>query len=188
MRGKRPPCLVALGDSLTEGWGLTPAQAWPSLVQHQLAAEGLPLRVVNHGVSGDTTLDGLARLGYVLDEVPGAVTVQFGANDLMQNLSPDLVERNLDTIFIWLAEAGIRAALLGVQTLLLRESEEGPAFVRVFEQAAARHRVAYEPCILKDVLGRRELLLPDGVHPNPKGMAVMTRALLPLVRDLAAGI
>ncbi len=183
-----PLRLVALGDSLTEGWGLSPGQAWPALVEGLLAARGLKLRIKNHGISGDTTLDGVARLGYVLDESPQAVLVQFGANDLMQGLPVDLVERNLETILTRLAEAGIRAMLLGVQTLLDREPGAGPLLARTFEEAAARHQVFLAPCILNDVLGRPELLLPDGVHPNARGMAVMAQGLAPLVAELVAGL
>lgn len=180
---------AALGDSLTEGWGLLPSQAWPAILEKRLASSGRQVRISNHGVSGDTTLDGLARLGYVLDEKPKAVVVQFGTNDIFQGLSPDIVARNLDTILSRLGERSIRAMLVGARNLPSLSADEIQAMGRVFEEAARAHQALFTPCILKGVTGDPELCLPDGVHPNPAGQERMADTLEPellrLVEDLA---
>lgn len=179
--------LAALGDSLTEGWGLSPARAWPARAESLLKARGLAVKILNHGISGDTSLDGVARLGYVLDDRPAGCVVQFGANDLMQGLPLDLLERNLDTILTRLAEHGVRALLAGTRVLVPLDPEPAREYADLFVRVAGRHGVAHYPCMLEGVLGHPGLVQADGVHPTDRGMEEIAVRLLPLLEALVRG-
>jgi len=178
--------ILVLGDSLSAGYGLPAAEAFPAQLEQALRRSGQAVRVINAGVSGDTTAGGLARLDWALAERPQLVIVQLGANDALRGLDPEQARANLDAILTRLQREGAQVLLAGMRA----PRNLGPAyytkFDRIYGDLARKHRVALDPFFLEGVALRPELNQADGLHPNAKGVAVVVRRLLPQVRALLA--
>lgn len=179
-----PVRILALGDSLTAGYGLPPDAAFPAVLQRALAAEGLDAVVVNAGVSGDTSAGGRARLAWALGDGAHIAIVELGANDALRGLDPGAMEANLDVILSELRRRGVAVLLAGMKA----PRNLDPAYVRqfdaVFPRLARRHGAAFYPFFLEGVAGVPQRTLPDGIHPNREGVEEIVRRILPLVRDL----
>lgn len=179
------PKVVFLGDSLTAGMGLPADQAWPAAVGASLRAAGHPITVVNAGVSGDTTADGLARLDWLLSQKPEVLVVCLGANDMLRGMPPAEAEKNLRSIVQKGQAAGARVLLGGMRA----NPTLGPDYVKEFEgiypRLAAELGVPLVPFILEGVAGDPALVQPDGLHPTAAGQArvaaLMYSQLEPLV-------
>ncbi|HET7340321.1 MAG TPA: arylesterase [Methylomirabilota bacterium] len=177
--------IVTLGDSLTAGLGVAADEAYPALLQARLQREGLPYRVVNAGVSGDTTAGGRRRLDWVLRAHPEIVIVALGANDGLRGLPVPAMRDNLVAIVERLRGAGVRVLLAGMRL----PPNYGAAYTREFADAfaavARRTSVAFLPFLLAGVAGEPALNQPDGIHPNAAGQRVVAdtlwRALQPLL-------
>jgi len=180
------PLVVFLGDSLTAGYGLPEADAYPALIEAALAAEGRPVRVVNAGVSGDTSAGGLARLDWVLRLEPDVVVVELGPNDGLRGLPLEATEANLRRIVERGRAAGARVLLAG----MLIPPNYGPDYAGRF--AAIYPRLAEEldaplvPFLLEGVGGEPDLNLADGIHPNAAGHRRVAENVLPHLRPLVA--
>lgn len=176
--------LVAFGDSLTAGYGIAPEQSFASQLETVLKARGHKVRVVNAGVSGDTTAAGLARLDWSVPKGANAVIVELGANDALRGLDPAKARANLDTIVTRLKQKGLTVLLAG----MLAPRNLGPDYVKAFNSIyadlGAKHGVPVYPFFLEGVAGKSALTLPDGLHPNPKGVAEIVEKILPSVEDL----
>ena len=177
--------VVFLGDSLTAGYGLEEEQAHPAIVGSALDAEGFPVRVVNAGVSGDTTAGGLARLDWLLRQEPDVLVVSLGANDGLRGLALEHTEGNLRRIVERAREAGARVLLSG----MLMPPNYGPwaeEYNAVFPRLAAELDVPLIPFLLEGVADRPELNLADGIHPNVEGQRRVAKTVLPHLRPLVA--
>lgn len=176
--------ILVLGDSLSAGYGLSAAEAFPAQLEQALRQSGQKVRVINAGVSGDTTAGGLARLEWALAEHPQLVIVQLGANDALRGLDPEQVRDNLDAILTRLQQAGTQVLLAGMRA----PRNLGPAyyikFDLIYSDLARKHRVALDPFFLEGVALQPELNQPDGLHPNARGVALIVRRLLPQVQAL----
>ena len=184
----RPVSIVALGDSLTAGYGLGPADAFPVRLQAALKAKGLDVTVQNAGVSGDTSSGGLERLDWAVGEGVDAVILELGANDALRGIDPAVTRRNLDTIITRLKEKRIAVLLTG---MLAPPNMGGPfaaAFNPIFPDLAAKHGVLFDPFFLDGVAADASLNLSDGMHPNAKGVDVIVRRILPKVEELIAEV
>lgn len=163
------PRIVALGDSLTAGLGLDISQAWPSLVQQRLDARGYEYRIVNAGVSGDTSAGGRRRLDWVLDDRVEVLVLELGANDGLRGLSIDEMKANLSAIIREAKARDIEVLLCGMEA----PPNFGPEYTRDFRQAfvdlAEEHDVALLPFFLQGVAGDAALNQSDGIHPNAEG-------------------
>jgi len=179
--------IVVLGDSLSAGYGLPAAEAFPAQLEQALRQSGQAVRVINAGVSGDTTAGGLARLDWALAERPQLVIVQLGANDALRGLDPEQARANLDAILTRLKREETQILLAGMRA----PRNLGPAyytkFDRIYSDLAKKHQVALDPFFLEGVALRPELNQADGLHPNAQGVAIVVRRLLPQVRELLAG-
>ncbi|MDO8608492.1 MAG: arylesterase [Phaeospirillum sp.] len=179
-----PVRILALGDSLTAGFGLAAEAAFPVRLEQRLRAEGRDVRVINAGVSGDTTAGGLARLNWALAEKPDLAIVELGANDGLRGLDPKLTRTNLDAILARLKRDGISVLLAG----MLAPPNYGRAFEAefkaVFTGLAASHDVVFYPFFLDGIAGNARLNQPDGLHPTAKGVDVIVERILPSVRLL----
>ena len=181
------PLVVFLGDSLTAGYGLAEEQAFPSLVQNALAERGVPVRIVNAGVSGDTTAGGVSRLDWLLRQAPDVIVVELGANDGLRGLPLEMSERNLREIVTRSLDAGAQVLLVGMKI----PPNYGPVytsgFEKIFPSLADELDVPLMPFLLEGVAADRKLNLPDGIHPNAEGQrrvaANFVPYLEPLVRD-----
>lgn len=163
------PAIVCFGDSLTAGFGLDPGQSYPDLLQRELDRRGYHYRVVNLGVSGDTTQDGLERLPLVLAEKPRIVVLEFGANDGLRGQPVSNSQNNLARVIEALQQNRAQVVLAGI-TL---PPNYGPDYIRKFDAMftvlAARYRAPLIPFLLAGVAGHSGLMQSDGLHPNAQG-------------------
>ena len=178
------PVIVALGDSITSGLGVTADEAYPALLEARLRREGYAYRVVNAGVSGDTTAGGLRRVDWILRAEPEIVIVALGANDGLRGQRPATTRANLETIVGRLRVAGTRVLLAGMRM----PPNYGEAFTRefaaVFPAVARRLNVALVPFLLDGVAADPTLNQPDGIHPNAAGHRMIAERLWPHLRPL----
>ena len=177
--------ILAFGDSLTAGYGLAPAQAFPTRLEAALRAGGTAARVYNAGVSGDTSAAGRARLAWVLRGLkakPDLAIVELGANDMLRGLKPAQTRANLDAIVAELTRRRIPVLVAGMRAAPNLGRPYAAAFEPVFPYVARKYRAGLYPFFLAGVAGNRTLLQADGMHPNPRGVAVIVRGILPAVR------
>ena len=183
-----PPRLLLLGDSLVAGYGLPRPDAFPARLQAALKAQGIPVTLIEAGVSGDTTAAGLARLPWVLgatpEQQPDAVLVELGGNDVLRGFAPQTSEANLDRILTILGERRIPVLLAGMRAPPNLGTDYVNAFDAIFPRLAEKHEVALYPFFLDGVAGNPALNQPDGIHPNAAGVAVIVERILPSVRTL----
>lgn len=188
-RAQAPIRLLALGDSLTAGYGLPQDQGFVPQLQRALAARGHQVRVINAGVSGDTTAGGLARLDWSLADKPQAAIVALGGNDGLRALPPAQSRAALAGILDRLAARNIPTLLAGMLAPPNLGAQYGREFAAVFEDLArARPEVVFYPFFLEGVAGDAALNQPDGIHPNERGVAEMVRRILPAVEALLARV
>jgi acyl-CoA thioesterase-1 len=177
--------IVALGDSLTHGYGLPPEEAFPVQLETWLRANGAPeATVVNAGVSGDTTAGGLARLEWSLSEGADALIVALGGNDMLRGIDPESSRANLDAILTAAGERGLPVLLSGMQGPLNYGADWKRAFDAMYPDLAEKHGALYDPFFLEGVQDDRSLWQSDGLHPNAEGVAVIVERIGPLALDL----
>jgi acyl-CoA thioesterase-1 len=180
-----PVRLLALGDSLTAGYGLPQDRGFVPRLEAALVARGRAVRVLNAGVSGDTSAGGLARLDWALAERPQAALVEFGGNDGLRGLPPAQTRANLAGILDRLAARGIPALLAGMLAPPNLGADYGREFAAIFtELAGERPGVVFYPFFLDGVAADPALNQPDGIHPNARGVAVVVDHILPAVETL----
>ncbi|MFO1185504.1 MAG: arylesterase [Bauldia sp.] len=180
--------LVVIGDSLSAGYQLKAAEAFPAQLERALQARGHSVTVINAGVSGDTATDGLARLDWSVEGDADAVIVALGANDMLRGIDPAVTRRALDQILTKLSARRLPVLLVG----MLAPPNMGPDFRRAFDgmyvDLADQRRVLLHPFFLDGVAAEPRLLLRDGMHPNSDGVAVMVERILPAAEALLAQI
>lgn len=181
-----PVKILALGTSLTQGYGLPPGTEFPVQLQAALKAAGVDATVINAGVSGDTSAGGLARLDWSLADKPDAAIVELGSNDMLRGLSPAQTEKNLRAILAKLKTAKVRVLLTGMQAQRNLGAEYVRQFDSIYPRLAKEYGVLFYPFVLDGVALNPKLNQADGMHPNPEGVKVIVRRMLPLVRKLAA--
>jgi acyl-CoA thioesterase-1 len=178
------PVIVAFGDSLTAGRGVDPEQNYPSQLQRKLDAEGYRYRVVNAGVSGDTSAQGLDRLAAIRDLRPSIVIVELGANDGLRGLPVEATRQNLDAIVTQLKADGTVVVLAGMALPPNYGSSYTGAFRSMFPDLARRHRAALVPFLLQEVAGHPELNQDDGIHPTAKGYSIVVENIWAILRPV----
>jgi len=187
-----PVRLAFLGDSLAAGYGLKPEQAIPARLEAALKALGRNVTVINHGVSGDTTMGGLQRVDWMLADKPDIVLVELGANDALRALDPAEAERNLDAIITKLRAAGVTVWLAGMLAPRNFGSDYTQRFDAIYKRLADKHGVPLYAFFLDGVAQDPALNQGDGIHPNAKGADVVVERLLPFVTrnldDYAASV
>ena len=178
------PVIVAFGDSLTAGFGAEPGASYPDFLQKELLQAGLGWRVVNAGVSGDTTTDGLNRVGEVLAHKPRVVILEFGGNDGLRGLPIATTRANLEQIVVQLRKAGATVVLAGM-TL---PPNYGPDYIGSFEQIyrdlATKYKLTRIPFLLDGVATHRDLMQRDGIHPTGPGNALVAKTVMRYLKPL----
>lgn len=169
------PAIVFLGTSLTAGYGLQEDQAFPALVGERLAAEGRPFRIVNAGVSGDTSAGGLRRLDWLLRLPIAVLVLELGANDMLRGQSPEALEQNLTAILDQTRAAHPKAqfVIAGMRAAPNLGAQYRNAFDGIYPALAERYDADLVPFLLEDVAAKRELNQADGIHPTAKGHALI---------------
>lgn len=183
-----PIHIVALGDSLTAGYGLAEQDGFVPRLQAALAAKGVAVELANAGVSGDTAADGLARLDWSVPQGADAVIVELGANDMLRGLKPEVTRATLATILRRLTQRHIAVLLCGMRAAPNLGAEYDQAFDRVYPDLAAEFGVILYPFFLDGVAADLRLTQPDGLHPNAAGVAVIVDRILPKVQELVARV
>jgi acyl-CoA thioesterase-1 len=185
--------ILFFGDSLTAGYGLDPAQAYPALIQAKITARGWNFHVINAGLSGETTAGGLRRIDWVLQQRPIAVLVlALGANDGLRGLPLADVERNLQAIIDRTRHTypQVRIVLAGMRVPTNLGREYATGFRTMFPDLATANAATLMPFLLESVAGIPALNLPDGLHPNPAGHKIIAenvwRVLAPVLQSLQA--
>jgi acyl-CoA thioesterase I len=180
------PVVLDFGDSLTAGYGLMPEQAFPARLEAWLRAHGVAARVVNAGVSGDTTTDGLARLDWALADKPDLVILALGANDALRGIDPATVRTNLDKMLQKIVATGAKVLILGMRAPPNWGEGYDRDFDRIFPELAQTYRAALYPFFLEGIAMKPELNQADGLHPNEHGVAVLVDRIGPVVAGLLA--
>jgi acyl-CoA thioesterase-1 len=177
--------ILAFGDSLTAGYGLPKAQAFPVRLEAALRAQGVDVTVIDAGVSGDTSAGGLARLDWAMgNSAPGYAIVELGANDGLRGLPPAAMEQNLDAILTRLKAKGVRVLLAGMRAPPNLGRDYVMEYEAVFPRLARKHDAVFYPFFLEGIATDATLNQGDGLHPNAAGVDEIIRRILPTVRQL----
>jgi len=185
---ERPIKIVALGDSLTAGYGLPANEAFPVKLQHVLAGKGIDVEIVNAGVSGDTTSGGLARLDWSVPDGTDAVILELGANDALRGIDPQVPRKALDAILSRLKERKIPVLFCGMLAPPNMGAEYGRAFNAIYPDLAARYGAILYPFFLAGVVSDPNLNQRDGLHPTAAGVDIIVAKILPQVEELVARV
>jgi acyl-CoA thioesterase-1 len=177
----RPLRVVALGDSLTAGYSLPADAAFPAQLQRALRSKGFDVEIANAGVSGDTSSGALERLDWALGEGADGVLVEIGANDMLRGTDPALTRKNIEAILARLQQRKIPALLTGMRAAPNLGPEYAQEFDRIYPDLAKKYDTAFYPFFLDGVAGHPERQLPDGMHPNREGVAIVVAGILPEV-------
>ena len=180
--------ILFFGNSLTAGYGVEPEQAFPYLVQLKLDSLGLPYRVINAGLSGETTASGVNRIGWVLREPIEVMILELGGNDGLRGVDPDETKKNLQEIvdIARKKHPDIQIIIAGMEAPPNMGSEYVSSFRNVFNEVADGNNLPLIPFLLEGVGGEPELNLPDGIHPNPQGHKIVATNVWEILKQTLA--
>ena len=178
------PLVVCFGDSLTAGYGADEGQSYPDFLQKNLERDGFHYRVVNEGISGNTTKDGVDRVAAVVRMKPAVVVLEFGGNDGLRGFKIDTTRNNLSTMIVALKKGGAKVVLAGM-TL---PPDYGPDYVKAFTASypvlGKKYNLPVIPFLLKDAYGVPGMIQADGIHATDRGNEVVARTVLPVVESV----
>jgi acyl-CoA thioesterase I len=177
--------ILALGDSLFTGYGLEPGDSYPAKLEAALRAQGINARIVNAGVSGNTTADGLQRLAFTLNSQkapPALVIISLGGNDMLRGLPVAQTRTNLDMILTELGKRKIPALLMGMLAPPNLGADYRREFDAIYPSLARKHRAALVPFFLQAVQGKPDLVQSDHIHPTARGIEEMVAGTATVVR------
>ena len=181
------PRIVAFGDSLTAGLGVAAEEAYPARLQRRLDEQGLRYRVINAGVSGDTTAGGLRRVDWVLKSRPDLVILELGGNDGLRGLNLDDTKANLERIIKRCHDASVTVILAGMKLPPNYGAEYTKGFEAIFPALAKQYRLTLIPFFLDGVAGSASLNQADGIHPTSEGYRIIADKVLETVKPLLNG-
>ena len=182
--GEEKKTILAFGDSLTAGYGLPAEEAFPILLESALAARGYQVRIVNAGVSGDTSAGGAGRIDWSLADTPDLVIVELGANDALRGLDPGQTKRNLITIINKARSVGAKVLLAGMKAPRSLGADYVSSFDPIYPQIARQLSVPLYPFFLAGVAGQPDLNQADGIHPTAAGVKIIVENILPYVEEV----
>lgn len=180
----KPLHIVALGDSLSSGYGLKPAQSFPAQLQKQLTARGHNVVVTNAGVAGDTSAAGLDRLAWSVPGDADAVILEFGGNDMLRGIDPKQTRANLQKMIAALKKRRVAILLAGMRAPANWGEAYSRDFDAIFPDLAREHELVYYPFFLDGVVFDPKLNLDDGMHPSGNGVAEIVTRIMPKVEEL----
>lgn len=177
--------IAAFGDSLSSGYRLPEGAGFAPALQRELRGLGVAARVINAGVAGETSADGLARVEWMLRDKPDIVVVEFGANDMFRGVPPSAVRENLAGIIARIKESGARVLLAGMEAPWNHNPIYRWKFARIYPSLGGEFDVPVYPFFLEGVALEPQLNLEDGIHPNEAGVSVIAKNIAPLVAEIA---
>lgn len=181
-----PPVILFFGDSLTAGYGLSPEEAFPTLVEKSLIEKGKPCKVVNAGLSGETSAGGLTRIDWVLRQPVDVFVLELGANDGLRGLPLEQTEKNLQAIIDKVKTKSPKTKI--VIAGMLVPPNMGPdyteKFKKIFPALAKKYNATLIPFLLQDVAGDAKLNQPDGIHPNVEGHKIVAKNIVKVIEPL----
>lgn len=180
----RIPTIVAFGDSLTAGFGVPPDDSYPARLQRRLDELGFRYRVINAGVSGDTTAGGLRRVDWALKSHPDLVILELGGNDGLRGLNLDQTRANLEGIILRLKQAGVTTVLAGMKLPPNYGQDYTARFESMYRELAVQHDLPFIPFLLDGVGGDRTLNQADGIHPTSDGYRIVVDNVLETLKPL----
>ena len=178
------PAVVAFGDSLSAGFGADPGKSYPDFLQKEIDRRGYRYHVVNAGISGDTTTDGLERVGTVTALKPVIVIVEFGGNDGLRGLPVTTTRANLEQIIVTLQKAGAKVVLAGMTLPPNYGPDYIHSFEAVYQDLAKNYRVPLIPFLLRGVGGHADLMQRDGIHPTGEGNRIVAQNVMQILEPL----
>ena len=176
--------IVCFGDSITAGYGLEASQSYPSALGRMLSKRGYPYRVINQGVSGNTTKDAVARVGSVVALHPEVVVLEIGGNDGLRGLPPDITRNNLDAVVTTLQSAHIQVLLVGITLPPNFGADYIKSFDANYKAVATKHHVPLKAMLYDGIYNMPGTIQPDGIHPTAKGSELIAEHLLPQLLPL----
>jgi acyl-CoA thioesterase-1 len=180
--------ILAMGTSLTQGYGLPPGTEIPAVLQAQLKAKGIDATVLNAGVSGDTSAGGLSRIDWSLADHPNAAIIELGSNDALRGIDPAQTEKNLSAILTKLKAAHVPVLLLGMRAPKNFGPEYETSFDPIYPRLAKEYGALLYPFVLDGVALNSKLNQADGIHPNPTGVKIIVAKIFPDVLMLVAKV
>jgi acyl-CoA thioesterase-1 len=171
---KEKAVVLAFGDSLTAGYGVKDEESYPSKLQEKISSAGFPHKVVNAGVSGDTTAGGVRRIRWLMKHEPEIVILALGANDGLRGLSIDEMRKNLEIMITICREHNAQILLAGMKALPNYGEDYMREFETVFPELAEKHDLIFLPFLLEGVAGERKYTQSDGLHPLASGYSIIT--------------
>lgn len=186
----QPKNILFLGNSITAGYGLEPAQAYPALIQEKIDAKKWPFRTVNAGQSGDTSAGGLNRMEWLLRSRVDVLVLELGGNDGLRGLPPETTRQNLQGIIdrVKQKNSQTKIILAGMKVPPNMGADYGKKFATIFAELAKKNNAALIPFVLEGVGGVRELNLPDGIHPTAKGQEIVAANVWKVLEPVLQGM
>jgi acyl-CoA thioesterase I len=175
--------IVAVGDSLTAGFGVADDESYPALLERKLRAEGYDYRMINAGINGEKSGEALARIDQILSLYPDIVILQTGTNDGLRGVSPEEMKGNIRAIVRALLEHGITVVLAGMENLKRRKGDYDEIFARAYPEIAEEEGVILIPLFLAGVAGDARLNRGDGIHPTAEGYRIVVETVYPFVLE-----
>ncbi|MBX2966376.1 MAG: arylesterase [Cyclobacteriaceae bacterium] len=178
--------IMFYGDSLTAGYGLTPEEAFPALLEQNLRQQGKNCKVINAGLSGETTAGGLGRIDWVLRQPIDIFVLELGANDGLRGLPIEQTKANLQAIIekVKAKNPNVKIVVAGMMVPPNMGNDYGTAFRNLFPEIAKKNNATLIPFLLEGVAGNEKLNLPDGIHPNPDGHRIIASNLVKVIGAL----
>ncbi len=175
--------IAAFGDSLTSGFGVAPKDSFPAQLERTLRARGYKVIVYNDGINGDTTDRGVFRYQHVIEQKPQLVIIELGANDYLKAVEPARISKNLETIMSAFSQANIPMVLAGMKASEDVGYDYATAYDQLFVNLASRYHAELYPFFLEGVYNHGDLMQPDGLHPNARGVSVIVKNILPHIES-----
>lgn len=178
--------IMFFGDSLTAGYGLSPEEAFPNLLEKKLKEQGKNCKVINAGLSGETTAGGLSRIDWVLRQPIDVFVLELGGNDGLRGLPLEQTKANLQAIIdkVKAKNPNVKIVVAGMMVPPNMGNEYSTAFQKVFPEIAKKNSATLIPFLLEGVAGNEKLNLPDGIHPNPEGHKIVANNLVKVIGPL----
>lgn len=180
--------IVAVGDSLTEGFGVDPRESYPAQLERKLQADSYNYTVINAGVSGETSSGTVSRIDWILTLEPDIIILAIGGNDSLRALDPSLTEQNLQELVTAFQDAGVTVVLAGMQTVQNLGPEYTEAFRAIYPAVAEAHNLILIPFLLEGVAGDPALNQDDFIHPTAEGYAIVVETVYPYVLEAVEGL